>query len=403
MKRPIFFILLACSLVAAPAFAEDVVMAAFAPRSPVVLAQGGSFVAVASGYEALFTNPAGFASEKGSLTVTSLNPWTYGNPRDLLISAGAWTAPDDYQGPTTTFDDPGGVADYLEYASAGGVGAGESVGIGYVGKGLGLGFIHSTDFFLAGSPFPGGVQGYLSSEFALIGGLALTPVKSKFLTLSVGADLRPTIRFYTPLSAQTILDYVDAQESGASETDALNGSTLYQGAALALDTGLTARFGPDLTLALTIRDLFGTRYAMSAYGLGDWVASMESSGLPSGGDQAEDTYYVPMNIMLGAAYHFDLGPGSFWFDPTVHLELADPLGVIRDNESPWALLHVGMETRVLRLLKLRAGLNQGYLSAGAGIKFFFLDFNVAAFTREMGRYAGDSPSSGLTMDFAFRF
>ncbi len=403
MKRIKHSIIVLLALAALGAHAEEVVMPAFAPRSPVILGQGGASVALATGYESLFTNPAGFASEKGSLTVASVNPWTYGNPRDLLISAGAWTAPDGYQGPATTFDDPSGVADYLEYAAASGVGAGEAVGIGYAGKGLGLGFIHTVDFFLAGSPFPGGVQGYLSSDFALIGGLALTPVKSPFLTLSVGADLRPTIRFYTPLSAQTILDYVDAQESGASETEALNGSTMYQGAALALDTGVTARFGRDLSLALTIRDLFGTRYAMSAYGLGDWVASMESSGLPSGGDQAEATYYVPMNIMFGAAYHFDLGAGAFWFDPTVQIELADPIGVIRDNESPWSLLHIGLETKVLRLLTLRAGLNQGYLSAGAGLKLFFLDLNVAAFTRELGRYAGDNPSSGLTMELAFRF
>lgn len=47
------------------AFAEDVYMSAFSPRSATILAQGGSFTAVARGYEALYTNPAAFASRKG--------------------------------------------------------------------------------------------------------------------------------------------------------------------------------------------------------------------------------------------------------------------------------------------------------------------------------------------------
>lgn len=383
------------------AFAEDVYMSAFSPRSATILAQGGSFTAVARGYEALYTNPAAFASRKGSLTLM-LNPWVYGNPRDLLISAGAMEAPSDYTGPSTTFNDPTGMSDYLAYASKGGFGGGGSFGIGWAGRGIGLGLLSSTDVFVFGSPFPGGVKGYLQSDFAFIGGLGFTLIDSKLITLKAGADLRPTIRFYSPLTANTLLDMLAGSSSGTAENP-LNNTNMYSGSALAIDAGLQGTLFENLFFGLSIRDAFNTRYAMSSYPLGDWLFEAQYGSIPSDGATAEDNYLVPMNISAGVGYHFDMGGLAWLLDPTVHLELADPLGVIRDNKSPWALLHLGMDTKVLRFISLRAGLNQGYLTAGAGIKLLFIDLNVAAFTRELGRYAGDQSSSGFAMELALRF
>ena len=401
MKKNTLIIVALLLVTLGSAFAEDVYMSAFSPRSATILAQGGSFTAVARGYESLFTNPAGFASKKGSLTLM-LNPWVYGNPRDLLISAGALEPPADYAGPSTTFNDPTGVADYFAYASKGGFGGGGSFGIGWAGRGIGLGLLSSTDVFVYGSPFPGGVKGYLQSDFAFIGGLGFTLIDSKLITLKAGADLRPTIRFYSPLTANTLLDMLAGSSSGTAENP-LNNTNMYSGSALAIDAGLQGTLFENLFFGLSIRDAFNTRYAMSSYPLGDWLSEAQMGSIPSDGAAAKDTYLVPMNISAGVGYHFDMGGLAWLLDPTVHLELADPLGVIRDNKSPWALLHLGMDTKVLRFISLRAGLNQGYLTAGAGIKLLFIDLNVAAFTRELGRYAGDQPSSGFAMELAMRF
>jgi hypothetical protein len=401
MKKNICIIAALLLISAAIASAEDVYMSPFAPRSATILAQGGSFTAVARGYESLFTNPAGFASPRGSLTLMA-NPWLYGNPRDLLISAGALEAPAGYDGPTTTFDDPTGFSDYLAYASKGGFGGGGSFGIGWAGRGIGLGLLSSTDVFVFGSPFPGGVKGYLQSDFAFIGGLGFTLIDSKLITLKAGADLRPSIRFYSPLTANTILDMLAGSSSGTGENP-LNNTFMYSGSALAIDAGLQGTLFENLSFGLSIRDAFNTRYAMSSYPLGDWLFEAQYGSIPSDGAAAEDSYLVPMNISAGVGYHFDMGGLAWILDPTVHLELADPMGVIRDNKSPWALLHLGIDTKVLRFISLRAGLNQGYLTAGAGIKLLFIDLNVAAFTRELGRYAGDQPSSGFAMELAMRF
>jgi hypothetical protein len=379
-------------------FAEDVYMQAFAPRSATILAQGGSFTAVSRGYEALFTNPAGFAASRGSLTLM-INPWVYGNPQDLLISAGAIEPPADYKGPSTTFNEPSGFSDYLAYASKGGVGGGTGFGLGWSGRGLGLGVISSTDLFMFGNPFPGGVKGYIQSDVALIAGVGLTLADSKLVTLRFGADIRPTIRFYSPVTANTLLDMMASNTTG----NPLNSTFMYSGSALALDAGVQGTLFEHILFGLSVRDMFNTRYDMAQYPLGDWLDEASMGNIPSGGPSASDTYIVPMNISAGLGYHVDMGALSWLVDPTFHVELADPLGVMRDKRSPWALLHVGTETKVLQFISLRAGLNQGYVTAGAGIKLLFLDINMAAFTRELGKFAGDQSSSGFAMELALRF
>lgn len=385
MKKT-FLIALVAAVVAGGVFAKEISMAPFAPRSPVVMAQGGSYTAVASGYDSLFSNPAGFASPKGSLTIASAMPWVYGNPKELGDAS-------------DTLDTSQGISDYMEAASKNGVGAGTSAGIAYVGRGLGLGFIVSSDLFLAGNPFPAGIKGYTSNDISLIGGLALSPINLSNFKLSVGADLRPTIRVFAPLTAEGALEVLD----NMNDTDAMNSIDVYQGAGLGIDLGAKLALG-DFTVALTFRDLFGTRYAMTTYGLGDWLdAAQAAGGLPESGTESSDTYIVPMNIILGGAYHPDLGGLSFFFDPTIHADIADPIGVFRDNKSPWSLLHIGTEVKVFRFIKLRGGINQGYITAGAGVRLLFLDLNIAAFTRELGRYAGDNASSGMSAEIALRF
>jgi len=378
--------------------AAEIQLAPFAPKSPVIMAQGGSFSAVAGGFEALFTNPAGFASPKGSLTIASAMPWTFGNPVDLMET--------EFTDATTGEPDMNAIVDYIELASKNGVGLGTAGGVGYVGRGLGFGLITSNELFLFGTPFPAGVGGYISSEIAIIGGLALNPINTNFMKLSVGADLRPGIKIFAPLTAKAALGIITASDSEyeSDMDDALDEVLVYQGSGLGIDLGTKLTLG-SLTASLSFRDLFGTRYAMTSFGANEWLTAMETSGgLPEGGDENGDTYIVPMNISLGVAYHLNMGPFSFLIDPTVHAELSDPFAVFGEQQkSPWSLLHVGTEIRVLRFIKLRAGINQGYITAGAGVRLLFLDFNVAAFTRELGKYAGDSPSSGVSAEVALRF
>ena len=74
-----------------------------------------------------------------------------------------------------------------------------------------------------------------------------------------------------------------------------------------------------------------------------------------------------------------------------------------DNGSFWTSLHVGAEVSFFSIFMLRAGLNQGYLTAGFGLHLVFFDLNVAYFGRELGSFAGAKQNPGLTAEVAFRF
>ena len=55
------------------------------------------------------------------------------------------------------------------------------------------------------------------------------------------------------------------------------------------------------------------------------------------------------------------------------------------------------------MFALRAGLNQGYITLGGGMRFAAFNADLAVFTRELGTYLGDKPSSGASLSISLRF
>jgi membrane-associated PAP2 superfamily phosphatase len=79
------------------------------------------------------------------------------------------------------------------------------------------------------------------------------------------------------------------------------------------------------------------------------------------------------------------------------------VGALSGQDSPWTLLHFGIDARLFSFFTLRTGLNQGYLTAGAGVRFLVFDLNFAVFTRELGMHVGDRPLAGMTLDSSIRW
>jgi hypothetical protein len=406
-KRLHLFFSFALFVLAIGLRAEEVEMPGFAPRTPIAMGQGGSISSIATGYEALFSNPAGFDTPKREWTISPATIWINGDVGTFLVSSGLINAPSGYDGPTTTFGEATGYADYIESASEGGAGYGGSWGVGFVGKGLGLGLIGSTDLLLYGEPFPSGVQGYFLSDVSLVGGYTFVPVKGDFIRWSIGADIRPAIRFYAPLTAETFLSAVAAMKddslSGAAYTAALNRVDLYQGAGVALDAGTRLSMG-DVTLSLVVRDILDTHYSMRKYGLGDWRDELKDDlKLPDSGEDPDANYVVPMSATVGLSYHPDLGAFARYLDPTIHAELDDPVGLFQFDSQIPNFLHFGLEVAVYRIWKLRFGLDRGSFTAGTGIRLWFVEFDLAGYTDAFGYDATAVPRSGLSLQLSFRF
>ena len=184
--------------------------------------------------------------------------------------------------------------------------------------------------------------------------------------------------------------------------EAFNGVQALHGAGFAFDIGAILEISP-FSIGFSIRDVLGTGLEYNSTGLMDFIDLVSQGGDITQGEPAEQNYVIPMNIAAGLSFHPDMGFLRYIFDPVVHVDLVDPIGVFRDERSPWTLLHIGAEARLLSLFSVRAGLNQGYITLGAGAKLLFLDANVAVFSRELGKHIGDRPNAGVSIEAAIRF
>jgi hypothetical protein len=358
------------------------------PPSPQVLGRGGSAVATASGYEALFANPAGFAAPKGesSLTFYTTSFWLYGDPLRAflaLVDPGS-TALQDY------------VDDQLE---AGGFGFGNADAVAFVGRGFGLAGLITIDAFAIGSP-AATADGSLVVTLAFIGGYAF-PVRIKEAVVKFGIDFRPMIRILAPMNYTIMSDFVSAFQSTANPLATLNSENALHGRALGVDLGVIVEW-EGIKWGLAFRDFLGTRFRYTQDPFGDIVVSLRENGsFPSGGPSVGG-YLVPMDVGTGFAYDFDFRPNRKITDLVLYWALDDIVTVIVEERPASAVLHAGGELELFDRWQLRAGFNQGYLTFGTGIQFWILDFNMAFFTRETGDQTGSRANRGLAVELAFR-
>jgi len=354
------------------------------PVSPEVLAQGGSFTANAEGFQSLFHNPAAFASERKSLTILSASSWVYANPARLFHSLPCG-------------GDAHSLAEFLEgEITSGGFGMGSAAGIGYVGRGLGLGAVLNVDSYLWG-PTVLGATGRLTADLQFVAGFSVKTLGDR---LWLGADVRPLIRLAVPVDYDDMFGFFDALQSGGDPLAALETAPALYGFGFGIDLGALLALG-GLRIGLSERDILGTSITYRQSTFGEVLdALQETGGFPGGGTAVVEDPVIPMELSLGLSYRFDFAPRTF--DPVVHMALSDLITVIRGERSAWTALHLGTEVRLLRFLALRAGLNQGYLTFGGGLRLPLLELNAAFFTREMGRHLGDQPSSGMALEAVLR-
>ncbi|MBT3273785.1 MAG: hypothetical protein HN368_11550, partial [Spirochaetales bacterium] len=315
-------------------------------------------------------------------------PWLYAFPDEPTIAAISALADDPTAGIT-------GLNDLL---TGPGFGLGVSAGLGYVGNSLGLGMVGMADIF-ANGPNTLGILVDSNITLGFVGGLGV-PINLGGLVLHVGGSVRPMYRIRIP--GLGIADAITLMSADFSNVDIP--LDVYHGVGLAIDAGAIAELG-SLSASLAIRDLGGTAFQYSISPLGEVLAALSAGSMPQNGELVTDDvrYVIPMSAHLGVSFHPDLGGFSNLIDPIIHAQYSLPFVEAEEAPSFWSSVHLGAEITALRFIKARVGLNQGYVTAGAGIHLLFLDFNVAYFSRELGSFAGAQQSQGVTAEVALRF
>jgi len=388
-KILLIFTILTFTIFSAAAAEGDIIdSAVFAPVTPEVIGQGGSFTAVAHGYNSLFTNPAGFARDGGSFTLLSATGTSFFIPGEGDIENFETIANAESD---TEIEDA--ILAMSPLITGNGIGGAGTAGIGLVGNGLGLGFVANADFYGRGETALGTAIDAIM-DYAIIGGYAL-PLSLGPLTAYIGGDLRYMLR--TEARDVAIVEFASAASAGGDPQ-----FPVLSGSGLAFDFGTIIELG-KWSVGVAARDIGGTTLEYTEFTADSLDQAFQFDG---GGADVAETYIIPMVISFGAAYDPDsfLLP-SFLFDPVFHMEYRKTFYQAEDakEDSFWTGVHMGMEAEVFRLLKVRAGINQGYATFGLGAKLLFLDLNASYFVREMGRYAGVQPNEGFTLEAAIRF
>jgi hypothetical protein len=353
------------------------------PKDASSMGMGGTFKVFSTGYDTFFGNPAGFGSKRGELTFADLNTWVYVKPTQENIKAAQ---------KIMSGDDSGMISTVEKLVVENGFGAGAALGLGWAGKGFGLGFTLVNDEIATGTSLLG-AKLVSQTQANLTVGLAF-PFRLGPVAFSVGADARAFYKLNSdPASGwpfNTIITDIVVNNKDPMET--IENLDVLGGYGFALDAGATIGLGPFMVGAM-VRDI-GLEMNMEKVKVKDLI---DSGDIPMDGNIV---YQLKPVVTAGLGFKLDLG----LIAPSAYIEADDPLAVISNGlDSVWRNLHAGAELRLLRFLALRAGLNQGYLSLGVGLNILFLKVDAALFTEEVGVNPGDFGRTGIAIQAAVRF
>lgn len=390
MKKYIsVFLILALGGLAFTAPAATTELQSLSPKTAKSMGMGGSFRVFSTGYDTFFGNPAGFASEKGSLTIADLATWAYFKPTQTNIEKAQaiidGTASDSQ------------IASYVgDWIVDNGLGGGASLGLGWAGRGFGLGLTLVTDEIASGQSLLGATLRSQTQANA-VAGIAF-PISLGPVNFRIGADARAFYR----LDSYNIDNGTDQwpfsgiatamMTSGADPMDTIRELYVNGGYGFAFDAGATLGIGP-LSLGAMVRD-YGLEFGMGQAKVG---TLLDSVTVPMDGTTP---YIMAPTVSAGAALQFNF---ANVVAPSLYAEIDDVVGVIDGGvETAWNSLHTGAELKLLNFIALRAGLNKGWVSLGAGLDLLIFEVDAALFTEELGAIPGDNGRTGIALQAAVR-
>lgn len=355
------------------------------PKNARAMGMGGSFRVFSTGYDTFFGNPAGFATKNGSLTIADLATWAYFKPTqdniDKVKAIADGTATDSEK-----------ISYISDWVINNGLGAGASLGLGWAGKGLGIGATLVTDNVASGSSFLGSNM-TSRTQATGIAGLAF-PFSLGPINFRLGADARAYyILESSPTSGWPFANIV-AQSTGptGNAEAAIRDLDVLGGYGFAFDAGATVGFGPFI-LGAMVRD-YGLEFNMGQTKVG---TIMDTGNVPTDGTSP---YLLTPVVSAGAGVQLNFGNV---LAPSLYVETDDPVGVAQNGfYTIWNSLHAGAEVKLLNFMALRAGLNKGWVSLGAGVDLVIFELDAALFTEEMGVNPGDFGRTGIALQAAFR-
>lgn len=321
------------------------------------LGMGNTFTAIADDENAAFYNPAGLA-DTAEGKVELLNP---------KIDVSTNTLEFQKDASNLQSGDTAGAVDMMRKY----IGKHQHLAVtdysNYTRHNFEIGILYKVGFDAeVNSPSFPVLQADLVNDAGIVVALAHSYMDDR---LRVGATLKyiQHKRFYKEYTAVDIAD----KNTSYNFSDELKSASKF-----GADLGTTYQFENEdwkPRVAVVIQNIGGMDF-------GDYQSTATSPVVPNAYKQ---------QINLGGAVTRQL-----WImKTTLAMDYDDITGNISTDRDKGKRLHMGAEIKFPKILALRVGLNQGYLSYGAGLDFWLLKLDYAYYKEEVGAYAGQREDS----------
>lgn len=359
------------------------VTSSLSPKTAKLMGMGGAFRVFSTGYDTFFGNPAGYATKEGSFTIADLAAWAYFKPtQENIEKAQAIVDGTASENQTASY-----IADWV---TSNGLGVGASLGLGWAGKGFGLGFNLTTDEVAYGTSLLGSKL-QSRTQGTAVAGLAF-PFSLGPVNFRVGADARAYYLLDSdPASGWPFSNILGDYMATKDFESTVRELAVVGGYGFAFDAGATVGIGP-LVLGAMVKD-YGLEFYRGQTTIGD---ILDTQMVPLEGT---DAYIVLPVVLAGASLQFNFGNV---IAPALYVETEDPVGIVEDPDTVWTKVHAGAEVKLFNFLSARAGINKGWVSVGAGLDLRFLTVDAAFFTEETGINPGDFGRSGLALQVGIK-
>jgi hypothetical protein len=353
---------------------------------------GGVHAALADDLTTLFSNPAGFVSAGPQLAIAELTLGLQGPIFDIANLGVQAASGADL---TALFATPE-VQSLLQglYASMNLLGP---ISFGYVGKGLGLGIFNTTGMAFANSS-PLTISVSLSERLILAGGYSFRiplPEDSDHI-LDVGVLLKGFLEGRSEFT-RSFLQLPDLFSTFSLDTFTNEPFQFITG--IGFDLGVRYSWKDTITVGLAGIDVFSPTIINSYTTMNGFLQATETP-TPSNG-------LVPFKLNLGVMYTPNIGGAKKIISGLkVMLDYRDILDfLVHPSTARNPLLHIGLgvELRLLEILSIRAGLNEGLPAAGLGLELHFFTLNAAMFGTELGSEPGMRSVYNIMIGLEFRY
>ena len=406
----ILMVVVACTAVFAenepPVVYEDIDFA-FQPTSTRYDAMGQSGIALPTKLDSFFANPANLGVKRGfALSVPSFGV-TFYNIQKMVEDEDAMANFNELINGNTDAALPFATK-YLENLGSGrNVIAKIDTGVGIKLGVIGLGTNLQVKLHAMNEGTSVASQSIIPEvNIAQTVGLGLKIIDTNAFTFSAGISVHGVYKaYFKGIGGNKIISMVSG-ESDPQKT-LLWDTPVMGGYALPVDVGVTIGLVKDqLTISATVNNLNG-KYKMKSYSGAGYLVNSFSEGaikvpedVPEKKDSTDFELETPWTLNFGVAFAPDISV----IQPVVTADLVDMYQLVKSfNKDTFRasdlLLHLnlGAELGLLNIVKVRAGVNRGFMSVGAGIWLPFAQIDASYGWQEFGVELGDKPVDALTV------